>query len=135
MEKMMKRLLFLFLIPSLFYAQSTTTEENLERAFQNARKGIYWALSNIPAKKTSVSNDLIADDKLVASVRLEKEIYGIKIESTGFFETTEVKVKIFKSTDKLIEEGYLRPDTSVAKPQAAEVEKSARGKKTRKRTN
>ncbi|HEX2961434.1 MAG TPA: hypothetical protein VHO43_06570 [Ignavibacteriales bacterium] len=131
----MKQMLFLLLLPSLFFAQSTTTEENLEKAFQNAKKGVYWALSNIPVKKNSVSNDLIADDKLVASVRLEKEIFGIKIESTGLFETTEIKVKIFKSTDKLIEEGYLRPDTSGTKPQAAEVKKSLKGRKNRKQSN
>jgi hypothetical protein len=134
MEKTMKQMLFLLLLPSLFFAQSTT-EENLEKAFQNAKKGVYWALSNIPVKKNSVSNDLIADDKLVASVRLEKEIFGIKIESTGLFETTEIKVKIFKSTDKLIEEGYLRPDTSATKPQAAEVKKSLKGRKNRKQSN
>ncbi|MGE5353215.1 MAG: hypothetical protein ACM3P0_14120, partial [Acidobacteriota bacterium] len=86
-------------------------------------------------KKKSVSNDLIADDKLVASVRLQKEIYGIKIESTGLFETTEIKVKIFKSTDKLIQEGYLRPDTSGTRPQAAGVEKSTKGKKSRKQSD
>ncbi|MGE5429773.1 MAG: hypothetical protein ACM3QX_01795 [Syntrophomonadaceae bacterium] len=130
----MRYLLVLLFLPSLILAQSTT-EENLDKAFQNAKKGVYWALSNIPVKKNSVSNDLIADDKLVASVKLEKEIYGIKIEATGLFETTEIKVKIFKSTDRLIQEGYLKPDTSATKPQAAEVKKTVKEKKTRKQAN
>ncbi|MCU7495985.1 MAG: hypothetical protein HF314_17010 [Ignavibacteria bacterium] len=129
----MKIWLILLILPTLSFAQSTT-EENMDKAFQNAKKGIYWALSNIPEKKSSVSNDLIADDKLVASVRLEKEIFGIKIESTGVYESTEIKVRLFKSTDKLIQEGYLRPDTSGTKPQAAEVEKTQKVKKTKKKS-
>ncbi|HEX2866713.1 MAG TPA: hypothetical protein VHO03_06705 [Ignavibacteriales bacterium] len=129
----MRYLLIMLLLPSFLLAQNAT-EENLDKAFQNAKKGIYWALSNIPQKKTSLSSDLIADDRLVASVRLEKEIYGIRIESTGIFETTEIKVTLFKSTDRLIEEGYLRPDTLETKPQAAEVKKTVKGKKTIKKT-
>lgn len=129
----MRYLLIILFLPSFLLAQNTT-EENLDKAFENAKKGIYWALSNIPQKKTSLSNDLIADDRLVATVRLEKEIYGIRIESTGLFETTEIKVTLFKSMDRLIEEGYLKPDTVSTKPEAAEVKKTVKGKKTLKKT-
>lgn len=106
----MKLLFLIIFIPGLVFPQAVT-EENLDRAYQNAKKGVYWALGNIPAKKSLVDNDLVAEDKLVASVRLEKEINGIKIESKGVYETTEVSIRMFKSTDRLLLEGYIRPDT------------------------
>jgi len=39
---------------------------DIDYAYQNAKKGIYWALANIPEKKTKLESDLIADDKLYA---------------------------------------------------------------------
>lgn len=130
----MKYLALLLFMPAYLFAQRTT-EVHLDSAFQNAKKGIYWALSNIPEKKSSLSNDLIADDKLIASVKLEKEIYGVRIESAGVYETTEVKVTLFKSADRLLQEGYLKPDTLVSKPRAAEEKKSSAGKRTRKKSS
>jgi len=83
-------------------------EEDIEIAYQNAKKGIYWALDNIPEKKVKIENDLIADDKLYAKVKLEKEIFGIKIESTGYNHSNEVTIIIYKSDDALVKEGYLK---------------------------
>jgi hypothetical protein len=85
----------------------TKTEEDIDVAYQNAKKGIYWTLENIPKKKR-LNNDLIADDKLYASVKLEKEVNGIKLESTGYYLSNSVIIKIYKSYDSLVKEGYLK---------------------------
>jgi hypothetical protein len=107
----MVKLLFFFLFIttsiSITLAQAQT-EENIDGAYQNAKKGIYWALENIPEKKLKLEDDLVADDKLYASVKLEKQINGIKIESIGYYESNSVEIKIYKSNDNLEKEGYLK---------------------------
>ncbi len=98
---------FLFLPFTLINSQSKI-ETEVDLAYQNAKKGIYWALSNIPEKKSKLENDLILEDKLCASVKLDKEINGIKIVSVGFNNSNEVTIKIFKSYDSLVKDGYLK---------------------------
>ena len=107
----MVKLLFFFLLVSTSISITLAqikTEESIEVAYQNAKKGIYWALENIPEKRSKVENDLIADDKLYASVKLEKEVNGIEIESVGYYESNSVEIKIYKSNDNLVKEGYLK---------------------------
>ncbi len=112
----MKKFLIVFLfIPISFHYAQTKIETDVDTAFQNAKKGIYWALSNIPEKKAKLENDLIVEDKLLASVRLDKEINGIKILSVGFNNSNEVSIKIFKSYDSLVKEGYLKNSKKVDK--------------------
>ena len=86
----------------------TKIDDDISPAFMNAKKGIYWALSNIPGKKTKIENDLIANDKLYASVKLEKEIGGVKIESTGYNESVAISIIVYKSYDNLKKEGYIK---------------------------
>ena len=90
-----------------FTAAQSKVEKDIDVAYQNAKKGIYWALENIPEKKR-LDNDLIADDILFASVKLEKEVNGIKIESTGYYLSNSVVIKIYKSYDSLVKEGYIK---------------------------
>ncbi len=86
-------------------------ESDIDYAYQNAKKGIYWALSNIPKKKIKLDSDLIADDRLYAHVRLNKEVNGVKIVSTGHYQTNKVIISIYRSNDSLEENGYLeQPD-------------------------
>ncbi len=103
--------LIAFLFSTGFYiftnAQSKI-EDDIDIAYQNAKKGIYWALDNIPEKKVKIENDLIADDKLYANVKLEKEVNGIKLESTGYDKSNSVVIKIYKSYDSLVKEGYIK---------------------------
>ena len=82
-------------------------ESDIDYAYQNAKKGIYWALSNIPKKKIKLDSDLIADDRLYAHVRLNKEVNGVKIVSTGHYQTNKVIISIYRSNDSLKEYGYL----------------------------
>lgn len=113
-KESMKKLFYASLLIIFFgvvssFAQNKT-EDDMNLAYQNAKKGIYWALSNIPAKKQSLSNDLISDDKLYASVKLSKEINGIKVSSKGFYQTNIVEITIFKSFESLKSEGYNVPN-------------------------
>ncbi len=103
--------LILFLIPLTLQAQQSM-EKNLDVAYQNAKKGIYWALANIPANKARLQRDLIADEKLYATVKLNKEYEGIKIESIGYYNTTEISITLYRSMDGLIKEGYIKPELS-----------------------
>ena len=82
-------------------------ESDIDYAYQNAKKGIYWALSNIPEKKSKTESDLIADNRLYAHVRLDKEVNGVKIVSTGYYQTNKVTISIYRSNDSLKENGYL----------------------------
>lgn len=92
-------------------------EDDIETAYQNAKKGIYWALTNIPEKKVKLDNNLIADDLLYASVKLFKEVNGVKIEAIGYYRSNEVKIIVYKSNDSLIKDGYIDALTDVAVPE------------------
>ncbi|MBV6422051.1 MAG: hypothetical protein DAHOPDDO_03339 [Ignavibacteriaceae bacterium] len=102
-------IIILGLFGTLILSAQTKTEDDMNAAYQNAKKGIYWALSNIPGKKASLSNDLIADDKLYASVKISKEVNGVKVNSIGFHQTNQVEIIIYKSYDSLKGEGYNVP--------------------------
>ena len=104
----MRTLLILFAFTSLAFSQSKGFEDNLEKVFTNAKKGVYYALSNIPDRKNSMSKELIDNDKLIAKVKLSKEVNGVKVESEGFYETYRVTIEVYRSYDKLVEEGYLK---------------------------
>jgi len=100
-------LIVIFLFSNLLAQEKT--EQDIDYAYQNAKKGIYWALSNIPGKKAKLENDLISDDRLYSSVKLFKEVNGVKVVSRGFHQTNEVEIVIFKSYESLKAEGYNVP--------------------------
>ncbi len=89
-------------------------EDDIEIAFQNAKKGIYWALSNIPAKKAKLDNNLISDDILLTNVKLSKEVNGVKVESVGYFHSNEVKIIVYKSNESLIKDGYITSPSTIS---------------------
>ena len=99
-------------LSSLFvlFAQSKI-DSDIDAAYQNAKKGIYWGLSNIPGKKASLDNDLIGEDKLYASVKVEKEVQGVKVTSKGYYNTNEVEITIYRSYESLKAEGYNVPNS------------------------
>lgn len=99
-------LLALFLSPAV--QQQNNNEKEIDIAFQNAKKGIYYALSNIPENKSRMSRELVDNNKLFAKLKLSKQVNGIKIESTGYDSSTEVTIKIYKSFESLIKEGYIK---------------------------
>ena len=99
-------LVALIAISSTSFSQQKL-EDDVEIAFQNSKKGIYWALSNIPAKKAKLDNNLIGNDILLTNVKLSKEVNGVKVESVGYFHSNEVKIIVYKSNESLIKDGYI----------------------------
>ena len=111
-EVIMRTLLLLLFIPIIISAQNSF-EESLNRSFTNAKKGIYYALSNIPERKNSLSRDLIDNDALIAKVKLSKEVKGVHVEATGFYNSYEIKISAYRSYENLKKEGlidYIPPE-------------------------
>lgn len=98
---------FLQIFSSITFSQSKV-DTDIEAALVNARKGVFWALMNIPVKKAKVEKSLINEDRLIAKVKIAKELNGIKIESTGFNNTNEVTIVLYRSADSLIKDGYIK---------------------------
>ncbi|WP_290661114.1 hypothetical protein, partial [Ignavibacterium sp.] len=92
---------------SIMFSQSKV-DADIESASVNARKGIYWGLMNIPVKKARLEKSLINNDMLIARVRIAKELNGVKIESTGYYNTNEVTIVLYRSADSLIKDGYIK---------------------------
>jgi hypothetical protein len=113
--KTMMRYFILTVLIGLFgvcsLSAQTKTEDDMNVAYQNAKKGIYWALENIPGKKASLDNDLIGEDKLYASVKISKEVSGVKVSSIGYNQTNMVEITIYKSYESLKAEGYNVPSS------------------------
>jgi hypothetical protein len=108
--------LYIIMFSCLIKAQSDL-ESDIDMTIQNAKKGIYWALNNIPEKKIKLDNDLIAENKLIASIKLSKEINGVKIQSTGLNNSYTVTINLFRSDESLIKDGYLKPKEVNEKPE------------------
>jgi len=103
---------YLLVLQTIFLSQiifsQSKIESDIESSLVNAKKGVYYALSNLQGKKAKFEKSLIADDKLIAKVKVSKELNGIKIESTGFSQTNELTVVLYKSADSLIKDGYIK---------------------------
>ncbi len=103
---------YLFILAFLFATQTgfsqSKIESDIESTLINAKKGVYYALSNLQGKKTKFEKLLITDDRLIAKVKVSKELNGIKIESTGFNQSNELTIVLYKSADSLIKDGYIK---------------------------
>ena len=99
--------LFIVIITAILSICFYPKDDDVEAAYQNAKKGIYWGLSNLKVKKGKVEHKLIANDKLTAEVRVEKEINGVKVVSTGYSETTEVSVTTYRTFETLVNDGFI----------------------------
>ena len=97
----------LFLFSNISFAQEQI-ETNIESAVQNAKKGVYWALSNIPVKKAKIEKSIVNEDKLFARVKVAKELNGVRVESTGYYQTNEVTIVLYRSRDSLVRDGYIK---------------------------
>ncbi|NWF49901.1 MAG: hypothetical protein HXY49_05095 [Ignavibacteriaceae bacterium] len=107
MSKHLFFLLTVFSFLSFTYSQQKI-EDDLQSALINAKKGVYWALANLQGKKTKFEKSLISDDKLISKVKVSKELNGVKIESTGYYQTIELTVVLYRSSDSLIKDGYIK---------------------------
>jgi SMC interacting uncharacterized protein involved in chromosome segregation len=98
--------LFAFLFLSLL-PLNDAMEEELSIAFNYAKKGVYYGLSNLKGLKTKLEDKLVENNKLQSMVKVSKEINGVRIESTGYYESTTLTVILYRSYDGLIKDGYL----------------------------
>lgn len=105
--KMVFIILILFFFSKVSFSQAQV-ETDMDSAVQNAKKGVYWALENIPVKKAKIEKSIINDDKLLAKVKIAKEMNGVRVESTGYFNTNEVTIVIYRSRDSLLKDGYIK---------------------------
>ena len=97
----------LFIFSHISFSQEQI-ETNIESAVQNAKKGVYWALSNIPVKKAKIEKSIVNEDKLLAKVKVAKELNGVRVESTGYYQTNEVTIVLYRSRDSLVKDGYIK---------------------------
>jgi hypothetical protein len=95
------------LISFIFLPFSTEMEDELSVAFQNAKKGVYYGLSNMNSKRSKSDNQLVENNKLISKVKVSKEINGVKVEATGFNNSTEVSIIIYRSYETLVKDGYI----------------------------
>ena len=107
MKMFLSFIVILVLLPVNSFSQSKV-EEDIEMTLVNAKKGVYWALSNLQGKKVRFEKSLIADDKLISKVKVSKELNGIKIESTGYYQTNELTILLYRSKESLLESGYIK---------------------------
>ncbi len=80
---------------------------DVDSAYKNAQKGLQWGLSNIKAKKVRSENKLVTENNLIATVKIEKVISGIKLISIGFCGSTEVSLVLYRTFAALVQDGYL----------------------------
>jgi hypothetical protein len=104
----MKTLSILLLVLLTFGFYFSSSDEEIDIAYHNAKKGVFWALSNIPEKKTKIIHQLVSENKLYSTVKLYKRINGVKVESTGYCNSNEVTIVLYKSVDSLLSEGYIK---------------------------
>lgn len=110
-EKVMKAIIYFIFFIAFFnipnFSQSKI-EMDLDSLLINAKKGIYWGLMNIPIKKARVDKSLIQNDRLIARIKVIKELNGVKVESTGYHNTNEMTIVIYRSAESLIKDGYIK---------------------------
>jgi hypothetical protein len=103
---------YLLVLPFIFLTQivfsQSQIENDIESSLVNAKKGVYYALSNLQGKKAKFEKSLIADDKLISKVKVSKELNGVKIESTGYYQTNEITITLYRSKDSLLKDGYIK---------------------------
>lgn len=107
---MIQTLSFIFLV-TLFNLPSfsqSKTEMDIDSLLINTKKGIYWGLMNIPIKKARVDKSLIQNDRLIARIKVIKELNGVKVESTGYYNTNEMTIVLYRSAESLIKDGYIK---------------------------
>lgn len=105
--------LSLFILISFTLSASGT--EQLDKAYANAKKGLQYGLSNLKEKRSRDEYKLIETDRLLAEVKISKEIGGVKIEAKGFSEGEEVTVVTYRSYESLVRDGYIDKNSDLIK--------------------
>lgn len=106
-KKLCLSLILFAIIAALLSYDFFMQDDDIETAYLNAKKGVLWGLSNIKNKKSKLDNKLVSNDKLVADVKVEKVINGVRVIVTGYSETTDVTITTYRSFETLVKDGYL----------------------------
>lgn len=105
------KLLAILLLPILLFGQTVEKKSKFEGkvniAYANAMKGVCFALENIPDRKKSVSKELISDNKLIARVKISKEVGGVSVVAVGFYDTFKITAEIYRDYKSLKSEGII----------------------------
>ncbi len=106
------KMLAILLFPVLLFGQSVENKleakEKIDFAYINALKGVAFALENIPERKSSTSKDLIAENNLIATIKINKEVGGVVVQSSGFYNTYKVTVEVYRDYHSLLNEGIIK---------------------------
>jgi len=105
---MKKLLTILFLLLSInLFGQSVQTdtvrkdsvniEDDMFTAFRNALRGVLWVIDNYPFKKEVTYKDIIVNNQKICSLKIYNQEGGIKINSTGYHNSTTVEITTYKS--------------------------------------
>jgi len=110
MEGKMK-IVVMLLFPILLFGQTINKtsdfKEKVDSAYLNAMKGVYFATENIPDRKNSISQELIAKNEIIASIKISKEKGGVNIQSVGYFNTFKVTIELYRDYESLKKEGVI----------------------------
>lgn len=112
---MTRFLISLFAVFILTTSMPASSTGQLDNAYANAKKGLQYGLSNLKDKRSRDEYKLIEQDKLLAEVKISKEIGGVKIEAKGFFEGEEVTVITYRSYESLVKDGYIDKNSELLK--------------------
>jgi hypothetical protein len=100
----------IFVLASILIGTAKGQEQfrlSIDSAYTNSLRGIFYALENIPERKNSISKDLIRKNRLTARIKISKEIGGVFVQSTGFFDTYKVTTEIYRDYKSLKTEGLI----------------------------
>ncbi len=100
-------LMMFAIITAVFSYHFMLQDDDTETAYLNAKKGVLWGLSNIKNKKSKLDNKLVSNDKLIADVKVEKVINGVRVIVTGYAGTSDVTITTYRSFETLVKDGYL----------------------------
>jgi hypothetical protein len=103
------------IVTAMLSYQFILKDDDIESAYINAKKGVLWGLSNIRNKKSKLDNKLVSNDKLIADVKVEKVVNGVRVIVTGYSETTDVTITTYRSFETLVKDGYLDKSYAPAK--------------------
>lgn len=104
--KILLTILLLFLSINL-YGQSIKSEpenkdtvnieDDMILAFKNALRGVMWVIDNYPFKKEVTYKDIIVNNRKICSLKIYNQEGGVKINSTGYHNSTTVEITTYKS--------------------------------------
>ena len=98
----MKRFIIVLVLPLLSFIPGQVQDDNedIQIAFNGAMKGIYWAQENVSPKREVTFKDIVFNNKKICTVKVYKQVGGLKIISEGYEGSTKVEITTYRSTSE-----------------------------------